>query len=73
MTLACMHYEHHERHGSKYFFTSQIIFLMLIFRQSDWLVLANAGDAMLRDQIYSSVTPTLVMLRWRQHHIVNQD
>ena len=25
-----------------------------------------------RNQVYFSVTPTLAMLRWREHHIVNQ-
>ena len=54
--------------GKTIFFTSQILFLML--QVGHWLMLAT--QRWNRNQVYSSVTPTLAMLRWCEHHIVYQ-
>ena len=56
------------------FFTSQIASLTSIF-STIWLVghwLTLTTLCWNRNGVYSSVTPTLATLRWREHHIVNQ-
>ena len=57
----------------KYVFNSQILFLTLnistIWLVGRWLMLVM--QRWNRNQVYSSVTLVLVMLRWCQHHIVN--
>ena len=53
-----------------YFFTSQIVFLTLNFLKI-WLVrhwVTLATQCWNRNQVYSSITLTLVMLRWCQQH-----
>ena len=54
----------------KVLFTSQIIFLTLniltIWLVGHWLALVM--QCLNRNQVYSSITPMLVMLHWHQHH-----
>ena len=57
-----------------FFFTSQILFLMLNF-STIWLVgrwLTLATQRWNRNQVCSIISPKLVMLHWRECHIVNQ-
>ena len=58
----------------KVFLTRQIASLTLNFSTiwlvGRWLMLSTLRWN--RNRVYSSVTPTLAMLRWRKRHIVNQ-
>ena len=72
-TICCWRHEHHDRHGRKYFFTNQILFLSLNFLTvllvGCWITLAM--QCWNRNRVYSSVTQMLTTLRWHQRHPVN--
>ena len=62
-----------EHYGKKYFFTSQIISMMLNF-STFWLVgrwLTLVTQHWNKNWVYSSVTLMHMTLRWHQRHFVN--